>query len=170
MFSSTDITNGGSQITVDEHSNKINLSTMAPITRITAVTSKATNYEIPSDDTSNSSLTQATIISEPYFDAQTPKNVTGLVGELLVGVSERERERKIDKKDNFPIFSSQSLSMMMSKPLENNFQDNSTTFSSHSRKIFLFELPRTKFRKQNRIMDSSSGHSYLDRWELYIHK
>lgn len=55
-------------------------ATSVPITRIIAVTSRATNYEILGDDTSG--LTQATIISEPYFDAQTPRNVTGLVGEL----------------------------------------------------------------------------------------
>lgn len=58
-----------------------------------AVTSKATNYEILGDDTSGYGLTQATIISEPYFDAQTPRNVTGLVGKA-----------EIDIRDNFPIF------------------------------------------------------------------
>jgi hypothetical protein len=46
-----------------------------------SVTSTATNYEILSDDTSG--FTQAAIISEPYFDAQTSKNVTGLVGKLI---------------------------------------------------------------------------------------
>lgn len=80
ISSRTDITNGGSQGTGDERFVGGNLTTMIPITRI--VTSKATtNYEILSDATSSSGLTQATIISEPYFDAQTPRNVTGLVGE-----------------------------------------------------------------------------------------
>jgi len=44
------------------------------------VTSTTTNYEILADDTNSYGLTQATVISEPYFDAQTPRNVTGLVG------------------------------------------------------------------------------------------
>ncbi|CRL03849.1 CLUMA_CG016979, isoform A [Clunio marinus] len=83
-----DITNGGFQSTADENTASVNLtttsfrstSTSSPITKIIAVTSKATNYEILSDDTSSQALTQPTIISEPYFDAQTPRNVTGLVG------------------------------------------------------------------------------------------
>lgn len=45
-----------------------------------------------SDDTSSFHLTQATIISEPYFDAQTPRNVTGLVGKSA-----------IDIRDNLPM-------------------------------------------------------------------
>lgn len=60
-----------------------------------AVTSKTTNYEIWGDDTSGYSLSQPTISSEPYFDAQTPRNVTGLVG-----------KHGIDMRDKFPIFAS----------------------------------------------------------------
>lgn len=88
-----DITNGGFQSSIDEHNTSTNLTATAfrstattattPITKIIAVTSRATNYEILGDDTSSLGLTQATIISEPYFDAQTPRNVTGLVGKPL---------------------------------------------------------------------------------------
>jgi hypothetical protein len=100
------MTNGGAfSSSADEHNTSTNLTAtafrsatattaLAPITKIIAVTSKTTNYEILRDDTSSYSLTQATIISEPYFDAQTPRNVTGLVGKC-----------GIDIRDNFPIFS-----------------------------------------------------------------
>lgn len=59
-------------------------ATLAPTTRIITVTSRTTNYELLGDDTSNYGLTQATIISEPYFDSQTPVNVTGLVGKHCI--------------------------------------------------------------------------------------
>lgn len=84
----SDITNGGYQSSMDERNSIMNTTATAlgsfssteAITKIFAVTSKTTNYEILSDDTSSYGLTQPTIISEPYFDAQTPTNVTGLVG------------------------------------------------------------------------------------------
>lgn len=85
MFSITYAdTTGGNQTSTDERHASMNFTTTAfrsiPASTALApnvVTSKTTNYEIFGDDTS---LTQATIISEPYFDAQTPRNVTGLVG------------------------------------------------------------------------------------------
>jgi hypothetical protein len=64
------------------------MTTLPPITRIISVTSKATNYEILRDDTNGGGHTQATIISEPYFDAQTPRNVTGLVGEATIDIQD----------------------------------------------------------------------------------
>ncbi|KAG5673543.1 hypothetical protein PVAND_003583 [Polypedilum vanderplanki] len=60
------------------HSTGVAISEQSSIIGKISVTSTTTNYEILSDDTSG--YTQATIISEPYFDAQTSKNVTGLVG------------------------------------------------------------------------------------------
>lgn len=87
------MTNGGFQSTlnenftrypaIDDYRTPSTMVTQASIIHKISVTSKTTNYEILSDDTSGFSLTQATIISEPYFDAQTPKNVTGLVGKLI---------------------------------------------------------------------------------------
>ena len=89
------MTNGGFQSTLNENFTRITAideyqtaSTTVTQTSISvkqkiSVTSNATNYEILADDTSGFSLTQATVISEPYFDAQTPKNVTGLVGKLI---------------------------------------------------------------------------------------
>lgn len=80
-----DITNGGFQSSIDEYSSGMNLTAttaLSPITRIISPTSRTTNYEIHGDDTNGGNgLTQPTIVSEPYFDAQTPRNVTGLVGE-----------------------------------------------------------------------------------------
>lgn len=53
------------------------------ITKISVTSNATSNYETLTDNTSGYSLTQATIISEPYFDTQTPKNVTGLVGKSI---------------------------------------------------------------------------------------
>lgn len=87
------MTNGGFQSTlnenftrstaIDEYQTASTTVTQTSIIPKISVTSNATNYEILSDDRSGFSLTQATIISEPYFDSQTPKNVTGLVGKLI---------------------------------------------------------------------------------------
>jgi hypothetical protein len=38
------------------------------------------NYELFEEESHNIVITQPTIIPEPYFDAMTPRNVTGLVG------------------------------------------------------------------------------------------
>lgn len=92
----SDITNGGFQSSVNNNSTS-NLTTAASPIMITPVTSRTTNYEILADEMSDHGLTQATIISEPYFDAQTPRNVTGLVGKL-----------EIDMRDNFSIFAKTS--------------------------------------------------------------
>jgi hypothetical protein len=102
----TDITNGGFQSSADENNMSMNLTgttyrgsttsttttTLIPITRIITPASRTTHSGILGDDTSSYGMTQATIISEPYFDAQTPRNVTGLVG------------KKSIFGDNFPIF------------------------------------------------------------------
>ena len=108
----TDITNGGFQSSADENNMSMNLTgttfrgpgtssttttTLIPITRIITLASRTTNYEILSDDTNHFGLTQPTIISEPYFDVQTPRNVTGLVGKESIF------------EDNFPIFRPLSL-------------------------------------------------------------
>lgn len=82
------ITNGGYENSINDNHAIMNRSaaTASPqstahhrptTSRIMAVTSKTTNYDNTPD---GSSSTQATIISEPYFDPQTPRNVTGLVG------------------------------------------------------------------------------------------
>ncbi|CAG9809685.1 unnamed protein product [Chironomus riparius] len=85
-----DMTNGGFQSTlnenftrstaIDEYQTASTTVTQTSIIHKISVTSTPTNYEILSDDKSGFSLTQPAIISEPYFDSQTPKNVTGLVG------------------------------------------------------------------------------------------
>lgn len=87
------MTNGGFQSTlnenltrstaIDEYQTASSTVTQTSIIAKISVTSNPTNYEIQSVDRSGLSLTQATIISEPYFDSQTPKNVTGLVGKLI---------------------------------------------------------------------------------------
>jgi len=87
------MTNGGFQSTLNENITRSTAiereykmsatTTQTSITHKISVTSKTANYEILSGDTSGFILTQATIISEPYFDAQTAKNVTGLVGKLI---------------------------------------------------------------------------------------
>lgn len=87
------MTNGGFQSTlnenftrstaIDEYQTASTTVTQTSIIPKISVTSNTTNYEILSDDRSGFSLTEATIISEPYFDSQTPKNVTGLVGKLI---------------------------------------------------------------------------------------
>jgi hypothetical protein len=102
-----DITNGGFQSSADENNTSMNLmgtafrgsvtsstttTTLIPITRIITLASKTTNHESLSDDMNNFAVTQPTIISEPYFDVQTPRNVTGLVGEESIF------------QDYFPIF------------------------------------------------------------------
>lgn len=88
-----DITNGGFQSSTDDFATTMNATgtglhsttsttttTLIPITKIITFTSTTASYEILPDETNNSDLTPATIINEPYFDTQTPKNVTGLVG------------------------------------------------------------------------------------------
>lgn len=75
------------------------------------VTSRTTNYEILGDESSHDS-TQATIVSEPYFDAQTPRNVTGLVG-----------KDDIDNRDNFPIIRAHSVDDN-ARVSEERFTDN----------------------------------------------
>jgi hypothetical protein len=88
------MTNGGFQSTlnenftrstaIDEYQTASTSVTQPSIIHKISVTSTATNYEILSDDRGGFSLTQtATTVSEPYFDSQTPKNVTGLVGKLI---------------------------------------------------------------------------------------
>jgi len=87
------MTNGGFQSTlnenstrstaIDEYQTASTTVTQASIIHKISVTSTAINYEIRSDDRGGFSLTQASTVSEPYFDSQTPKNVTGLVGKLI---------------------------------------------------------------------------------------
>lgn len=139
-------------------------TTLIPITKIITASSRTTNYEIPGDDTSYD-LTQPTITSEPYFDAQTPRNVTGLVG-----------KGAIDIWDNSPIFcfSHHDVQKPQLRPGE-SFVDNAfvSFFLSpvdEFRKICLSELSRPKFGEQNGFLDSTSRHSHPNRRQLYIHE
>lgn len=103
-----DITNGGYQSSANNNGSLSNLTittSASLILRTMAVTPSTTNYEILGDETNGHGLTQATIISEPYFDAQTPRNVTGLVGEA-----------EINSRDNFPIVGL-AISLIPFKPL-----------------------------------------------------
>jgi hypothetical protein len=84
------ITNGGYENSINDNHTIMNKSATTtsphrPTPRIMTVTSKSTtttttNYENFVDESNG--LTQATIITEPYFDSQTPRNVTGLVGKI----------------------------------------------------------------------------------------
>lgn len=106
---SLDITNGGLQSSTDTNSSIFNITST---TRMMPVTSRTTSYEILGDESSDHGFTQATIISEPYFDAQTPRNVTGLVG-----------KKKIDIWVNFPIYQSRFLDDAIQTTRE-QFTDN----------------------------------------------
>lgn len=87
-LSGSSITNGGYENSINDNHAIMNRSaaTASPqstghhraTARIMTVTSKTTNYDNNPPD--GSGTTQTTIISEPYFDSQTPRNVTGLVG------------------------------------------------------------------------------------------
>lgn len=82
----SDITNGGIQSSSDDYNpNAVVGVTKAPSTTqaITAPSFRGIttiNYELFEDESNNMVITQPTIIPEPYFDAMTPRNVTGLVG------------------------------------------------------------------------------------------
>jgi hypothetical protein len=89
-FGPSGITNGGYENSINDNHTIMNKSATTtsphrPTPRIMTVTSRTTtttttNYENLVDESNG--LTQATIITEPYFDSQTPRNVTGLVGKL----------------------------------------------------------------------------------------
>lgn len=103
LFGPSGITNGGYENSInDNHHTIMNRSAATaspqsagqrPTSRIMTVTSRTTNYENLVDDTNGLSLTQATIISEPYFDSQTPRNVTGLVGKSKRGLCDERGSR-----------------------------------------------------------------------------
>lgn len=85
-----DITNGGIQSSSSEDYNHNSVvgaakfaitpstTTNLPSTAFRSITT--INYELFEDESNNMVITQPTIIPEPYFDAMTPRNVTGLVG------------------------------------------------------------------------------------------
>lgn len=87
-ISSSDITNGGIQSSSDDY----NPNAVVGVTKLAVTPSSTTstiptfrsvttiNYELFEDESNNMVITQPTIIPEPYFDAMTPRNVTGLVG------------------------------------------------------------------------------------------
>lgn len=125
-------------------------ATWTQITRTTAVTSKTTNYEILGYDTSGYGLTQATIISEPYFDAQTPRNVTGLVGKRKISIVGtifqfspllKSHQRDVHKPPVSHLTITKCPLLSPESPI---------------RKIGLFELSCQKLGEQNRLVDSPS--------------
>lgn len=92
-FGPSGITNGGYENSINDNHTIMNKSaaTTSPhrptprIMTVTSIMTTTTNYENSMDESNG--LTQATIITEPYFDSQTPRNVTGLVGKLEKKIS-----------------------------------------------------------------------------------